>query len=207
MTSLWLKWLTISYGENFLCRSRIKGGKTRRRRESAKYIFRLVCVRLTSEPSKTSSTKRVDLILSHSRRAQPKAANFHAARRWRNPTRKRKFPRAQVFRKIAGILGQARARMSEEQLNRTRASEGVSLDENKPQAQLPPEYERRWEAGKLKAFLDEKEMLKELPISRRTLWNWRHQGKIPAIVIGRRVLYHRHSVEQALLRLQKGAVQ
>jgi predicted DNA-binding transcriptional regulator AlpA len=53
-------------------------------------------------------------------------------------------------------------------------------------------------------FLSEKELLKRLPISRRTLWNWRHQKKIPAIVIGRRVLFCWENVSAALRRLEKG---
>jgi predicted DNA-binding transcriptional regulator AlpA len=54
-------------------------------------------------------------------------------------------------------------------------------------------------------FLDEKQLLTRLPISRRTLFNWRTTGKIPSIKIGRRVLYHLPSVEAALLRQQRGA--
>jgi hypothetical protein len=56
-------------------------------------------------------------------------------------------------------------------------------------------------------FIDEKVMLVRLPISRRTLFNWRMTGKIPSIKIGRRILYHLPSVEAALLRQQKGAAQ
>jgi Helix-turn-helix domain len=59
----------------------------------------------------------------------------------------------------------------------------------------------------LKAFLSEKEMLQRLPISRRTLFNWRTSGKIPAVKIGRRCLYHFPSIEAALLRLQRGGVE
>ena len=87
------------------------------------------------------------------------------------------------------------------------ASEETFLDENKPQAELPPEFERRYKsAAELKAFLDEKEMLKILPISRRTLFNWRTSGKIPSVKIGRRCLYHYPSIEAALLRLQQNGV-
>jgi predicted site-specific integrase-resolvase len=54
-------------------------------------------------------------------------------------------------------------------------------------------------------FIDEKEMLLRLPISRRTLFNWRFAGKIPFVNLGgRRVLFHWPSVEQALLRHQRG---
>jgi len=56
------------------------------------------------------------------------------------------------------------------------------------------------------AFLDEKQLLARLPISRRTAFNWIQQGKLPVVKIGRRKLYHWESVEAALLRIQKGAV-
>mgnify|MGYP000633943358 CR=1 FL=1 len=57
-------------------------------------------------------------------------------------------------------------------------------------------------------FIDEKELLARLPVSRRTLWQWREDGKIPCVRVpgGRRVIYHLPSVEAALLRLQKGGV-
>jgi hypothetical protein len=42
-----------------------------------------------------------------------------------------------------------------------------------------------------------------LPISRRTLFNWRMTGKIPCVRLGgRRILFHWPSVEAALLRYQ-----
>jgi hypothetical protein len=54
-------------------------------------------------------------------------------------------------------------------------------------------------------FLDEKRLLSDkLPISRRTLFDWERQGKIPVVKINRRKLYHWASVEAALLRLQRG---
>jgi predicted site-specific integrase-resolvase len=55
-------------------------------------------------------------------------------------------------------------------------------------------------------FIDEKELLKRLPVSRRTLWQWRETGKIPCVRVpgGRRVIFHWDSVQAALLRLQKG---
>jgi len=72
-------------------------------------------------------------------------------------------------------------------------------------AAIPAEYQPRHDSGQeLKTFLDEKELLKLLPVSRRTLFNWRESGKIPSVKIGRRCLYHFPSVEQALLRLQRG---
>ena len=57
-------------------------------------------------------------------------------------------------------------------------------------------------------FIDEKELLKRLPVSRRTLFSWRTSGKIPFVHLGgRRVLFHWPSIEAALLRKQKGGVQ
>jgi len=56
-------------------------------------------------------------------------------------------------------------------------------------------------------FIDEKQLLKLLPVSRRTLFSWRTTGKIPYVRLGgRRVLFHWPSVEAALLRMQKGGV-
>jgi predicted site-specific integrase-resolvase len=57
-------------------------------------------------------------------------------------------------------------------------------------------------------FIDQTELLRRLPISRRTLFNWRFSGKIPYVNVGgRRVLFHWPSVEAALLRHQRGAAQ
>jgi predicted site-specific integrase-resolvase len=56
-------------------------------------------------------------------------------------------------------------------------------------------------------FIDEKELLKRLPVSRRTLFTWRYSGKLPFVNLGgRRNLYHWPSVEAALLRQQRGGV-
>ena len=86
------------------------------------------------------------------------------------------------------------------------SGEANVLDENQPQTRLPRENEGRFESGKeLKAFIDEKQLLARLPVSRRTLFNWRATGKIPSVRLGgRRVLFHWPSVEAALLRKQKG---
>lgn len=57
-------------------------------------------------------------------------------------------------------------------------------------------------------FIDEVELLKRLPVSRRTLFQWRASGKLPFVrVSGRRILFHWDSVEQALLRQQRGGGQ
>jgi hypothetical protein len=54
-------------------------------------------------------------------------------------------------------------------------------------------------------FIDEKQLLARLPVSRRTLFNWRRTGKIPCVRLGgRRILFHWPSVEAALLRNQRG---
>ena len=53
-------------------------------------------------------------------------------------------------------------------------------------------------------FIDEKQLLARLPISRRTLGNWKAKGLLPYIKIGRRCLYDWASVQGALLRRQRG---
>jgi predicted DNA-binding transcriptional regulator AlpA len=55
------------------------------------------------------------------------------------------------------------------------------------------------------AFLTEKQLLARIPVSRRTLWNWRTSKKIPSIKIGRRVLFCWENVAEALRRLETGA--
>lgn len=56
-------------------------------------------------------------------------------------------------------------------------------------------------------FINEIELLKRLPVSRRTLFSWRATGKIPYVRLGgRRVLFHWPSIEAALLRMQTGGV-
>jgi hypothetical protein len=57
------------------------------------------------------------------------------------------------------------------------------------------------------AFIDEKELRRRLPVSRRTVHNWRAAGKIPSIVIGRRVLFCWDSVSAALRRMERGGQQ
>jgi hypothetical protein len=53
-------------------------------------------------------------------------------------------------------------------------------------------------------FIDEKRLLARLPVSRRTLGNWKAKGILPYIKIGRRCLYDWASVQGALLRRQRG---
>jgi predicted site-specific integrase-resolvase len=54
-------------------------------------------------------------------------------------------------------------------------------------------------------FICEDELLRRLPICRRTLISWRKSGEIPFVRLpgARRILYHWASVEAALLRLQR----
>jgi hypothetical protein len=64
---------------------------------------------------------------------------------------------------------------------------------------LPPEYER--------GFLTTSELQKTvLPLSRRSIFDYRRRGIIPAIQVGSKILYHRESVIAALLRRQDGGV-
>jgi len=73
---------------------------------------------------------------------------------------------------------------------------------------IPRQYEPKCESDeKLRAFIDEKELLRRLPVSRRTIHNWRRAGKIPSIVIGRRVLFCWDNVATALRRLERGGLQ
>jgi excisionase family DNA binding protein len=51
-------------------------------------------------------------------------------------------------------------------------------------------------------FIDQKQLLARLPVSRRTLFSWCVSGKIPHVKIGRRILFHWPNVEAALLRYQ-----
>jgi hypothetical protein len=56
-------------------------------------------------------------------------------------------------------------------------------------------------------FIDETKLLERVPISRGTAVNWRKAGKLPFVKIGSRILYHYPTVEQCLLRLQRGGLQ
>jgi hypothetical protein len=57
-------------------------------------------------------------------------------------------------------------------------------------------------------FLDETQLLRRIPVSRRTLSNWKSRGAIPFCKLagGRRCLYHWPTIEAALLRHQRGAL-
>ena len=57
-------------------------------------------------------------------------------------------------------------------------------------------------------FIDEKQLLARLPVSRRTLFAWRASGRIPFVRLGgRRIFFHWPSVKAALLRNQYGGGQ
>jgi hypothetical protein len=55
-----------------------------------------------------------------------------------------------------------------------------------------------------RAFMDEKQLLTKLPISRRTLGTLKASGVLPYMKIGRRCLYDWPSEQGALLRRQRG---
>jgi predicted site-specific integrase-resolvase len=52
-------------------------------------------------------------------------------------------------------------------------------------------------------FLSENEILKRVPVCRKTLFNWVKAGKIPVVKIARRKIYHWGNVQAALLRQQR----
>ncbi len=57
-----------------------------------------------------------------------------------------------------------------------------------------------------RGFLTTSELQKTvLPLSRRTIFEWRKKGIIPSIQVGSKILYHAASVESALLRRQSGS--
>lgn len=73
--------------------------------------------------------------------------------------------------------------------------EAEVIDEVRPQP--PP--------GEPGGFIGTDTLLTRVPVSRGTLMSWRKAGKIPWVrLTGRRVLWHWPSVEQALLRMQRG---
>jgi hypothetical protein len=59
-----------------------------------------------------------------------------------------------------------------------------------------------------RGFLTTSELQKTvLPLSRRSIFDYRRRGIIPSIQIGSKVLYHKDSVIAALLRRQHGGGQ
>lgn len=98
------------------------------------------------------------------------------------------------------------------------------MGNNAPKQALPPTLDAATNASKLaatpdpyqphfgsneelKVFIDEQEMLRRIPVSRRTLFAWRESGKIPFVRLSgsRRVIFHWPSVVAALLRMQMEA--
>jgi hypothetical protein len=53
-------------------------------------------------------------------------------------------------------------------------------------------------------FIEEPELRQRIPVSRRTLYDWRHKGVLPFVQIDRKIIYHWPTVEAALLRKQRG---
>jgi hypothetical protein len=78
-------------------------------------------------------------------------------------------------------------------------------DEKQKLAPIGDKHLGRWQCEAV--FIDEREMLRRLPISRRTLHTWRTTGKIPSIKIGRRVLFSWNNVAEALGRMERGGGQ
>jgi len=66
--------------------------------------------------------------------------------------------------------------------------------EDRPEA--PPEAAPR--------FITTAELQKLIPVSRRTLFEWRQKGILPSVQLASKVLYHWPSVQAALLRHQSG---
>lgn len=95
-------------------------------------------------------------------------------------------------------------------LHPTAAPSEAGKDENQSATRqeflvsVPPPPDPQF-APPVVGFIDQAELLRRLPVSRRTIHNWRLAGKIPSIVIGRRVLFCWESVAQALRRLERGA--
>lgn len=52
-------------------------------------------------------------------------------------------------------------------------------------------------------FLSENEILKRVPVCRKTLFNWVKAGKIPVVKIARKKIYSWPNVQAALLRLER----
>jgi len=55
-------------------------------------------------------------------------------------------------------------------------------------------------------FLTNSQLQEILPLSRRSIFEWRRKGILPSIQVGSKILYHRESVIAALLRQQDGGV-
>jgi len=69
------------------------------------------------------------------------------------------------------------------------------VNEARP-AVTPPEGDRQ--------FLTTAQLQKILPLSRRSIFEWRRKGILPSIQVGSKILFHGPSVQAALLRMQRG---
>jgi hypothetical protein len=59
-----------------------------------------------------------------------------------------------------------------------------------------------------RGFLTTRELQKTvLPLSRRSIFEWRKKGILPSIQVGSKIFWHRESVIAALLRRQHGGGQ
>ena len=56
-------------------------------------------------------------------------------------------------------------------------------------------------------FLTNSQLQEILPLSRRSIFEWRRKGILPSIQVGSKILYHRESVIAALLRQQHGGTE
>jgi Helix-turn-helix domain len=56
-------------------------------------------------------------------------------------------------------------------------------------------------------FLTNSQLQEILPLSRRSIFEWRRKGILPSIQVGAKILYHRESVIAALLRQQHGGME
>jgi hypothetical protein len=100
---------------------------------------------------------------------------------------------------LPGLAAQKfkKRRKSQVMANKNKMLNETAAVAETPQPAAPPEIQRD--------FLTTAELQKAvLPLSRRSILEWRKSGKIPAVVMGGKILYHRESVIAALCRRQAG---
>jgi hypothetical protein len=93
------------------------------------------------------------------------------------------------------------------------ASQEKFLSKNKSQP-LPPENATgntklavKPQPHDDRQFLTNSQLQEILPLSRRSIFEWRRKGILPSIQVGSKILYHRESVIAALLRQQHGGTE
>lgn len=86
---------------------------------------------------------------------------------------------------------------------KTNTSPEAATGQPKLAADQQPEVAGNSEGLARKEFINQSQLLEELPICARTARNWIAEGKLPAVKIGRRLLFHWPSVTAALLRQQR----